>query len=245
MAAASRLWTLSAVALRCAAREAARARARLERHQIDAAAPAPDLSQVLLVRVQESAAKQTKDALLRVLAERSPDLDEHVDSVSALAEDTARALGLDDHAVHLIRLAAELHDIGKTAIPDAILSKPGPLDADEWELMRRHTLIGEQIVSAPPALRPVAQLVRWSHERFDGLGYPDGLVAEEIPLGARVVSVCDAYDAMVSDRAYRLGMSTAEALAELRRCTGTQFDPLVVDAFCAMRLALAASAQAA
>jgi len=245
MAAASRLWPLLAIAFGCAAGEASRARAGSQPRQLDAVAPGPELSEALLARVQESVAQQTRSALLRVLAERSPDLDEHLGGVSALAEDTARALGLDEHDVRLVRIAAELHDIGKSAIPDAILNKAGPLDADEWELMRRHTLIGERIVSAEPALLPVAKLVRWSHERFDGLGYPDGLAAEQIPLGARIVAVCDAYDAMLSDRVYRLGMSTAEALAELRRCTGTQFDPTVVEAFCSMRRELGAVAQAA
>lgn len=166
-----------------------------------------------------------------MLAERSPDLDEHLGGVSALAEDTARALGLDEHDVRLVRIAAELHDIGKSAIPDAILNKAGPLDADEWELMRRHTLIGERIVSAEPALLPVAQLVRWSHERFDGLGYPDGLAAEQIPLGARIVAVCDAFDAMLSHRPWRPAKSTEAALAELHRGAGSQFDATVVDAF--------------
>jgi HD-GYP domain-containing protein (c-di-GMP phosphodiesterase class II) len=98
--------------------------------------------------------------------------------------------------------------------------------------MRRHTLIGERIVAAAPALRSVAVLVRASHERHDGRGYPDGLAGEDIPLGARIVAVCDSFDAMVADRPYRAAVSTAEALAELGRCAGTQFDPEVVAAFC-------------
>ena len=95
--------------------------------------------------------------------------------------------------------AAELHDIGKIAIPDSVLNKPGPLDATEWELMRSHTLIGERILGAAPALRPVAKLVRSTHERWDGGGYPDGLAGEEIPLGARIIFICDAFDVMTSD----------------------------------------------
>ena len=125
--------------------------------------------------------------------------------------------------------ASELHDIGKVAIPDAILNKPGPLTEDEWAFMRRHTLIGERILSAAPALRPVASIVRSSHERWDGSGYPDGLAGKETPLGARIIAVCDAYHAMVSERPYRPAMSAGEALAEIRRCSGSQFDPRVVD----------------
>ena len=131
-------------------------------------------------------------------------------------------------------MAAELHDVGKVAIPDAIINKPGPLDDDEWAFMRRHTLIGERIVAAAPALGAVAQLVRASHERWDGDGYPDAIAGEDIPLGARIVAVCDAYDAIVSDRPYRRGRSAAEAMVELHRCAGTQFDPAVVDAFAAV-----------
>jgi HD-GYP domain-containing protein (c-di-GMP phosphodiesterase class II) len=127
--------------------------------------------------------------------------------------------------------AAELHDIGKMAVPDAILAKPGPLNAEEWEFMRRHTIVGERILGAADALRPVASIVRSSHERWDGGGYPDGLAAEEIPLGSRIVFVCDAFDAMVTDRSYRRRSSVEQALAELRRCSGTQFDPAVVAAF--------------
>jgi HD-GYP domain-containing protein (c-di-GMP phosphodiesterase class II) len=127
--------------------------------------------------------------------------------------------------------AAELHDLGKIALPDTILDKPGPLSEAEWEFMRRHTIVAERILLAAPALRPVARLVRSSHERWDGSGYPDELAGEQIPLGARVVAVCDAFDAMISDRPYRQALSDEEALAELRACAGTQFDAEVVEAF--------------
>ena len=136
-------------------------------------------------------------------------------------------------ALDEVARAAELHDIGKMAVPDAILDKPGPLDHDEWSFMRRHTLIGESILSASPTLVPVAKLVRASHESFDGTGYPDGKAGNDIPLGARIVAVCDAYDAMTSDRAYRSAMSGEAAIEELRRASGTQFDPAVVEAFVA------------
>ena len=129
--------------------------------------------------------------------------------------------------------AAELHDVGKIAIPDAILAKPGPLSEDEWAFVRRHPLIGERIVLAAPALRSVSRLVRTSHERWDGTGYPDGLQGEEIPIGARIVAVADAYTAITGGRPYRAARSADEALEELRREAGTQFDPTVVEAWCA------------
>jgi two-component system cell cycle response regulator len=117
------------------------------------------------------------------------------------------------------------------AIPDAILEKDGPLDDAEWSFMRRHTIIGERILLAAPALRSAARLVRASHERWDGRGYPDGLAGEEIPLAARLVAVCDAFHAMTTDRPHRPRRTRAQALRELYRCAGTQFDPRVVDAF--------------
>jgi two-component system cell cycle response regulator len=182
---------------------------------------------------RSSARSQSRDVLLRALAERNPELGEHISGVAELAEVVARGLDLDEEQVDHVRHAAALHDVGKVAIPDAILDKPAPLDDAEWEFIRRHTIIGERIVAAAPALRPVAALVRSSHERWDGGGYPDSLVGEEIPLGARIVSVCDAFDAMVADRPYRSGMDAADALAELERCAGSQFDPAVVAAFAA------------
>ena len=127
--------------------------------------------------------------------------------------------------------AAELRDVGKIAVPDAILDKPGPLDPVEWSFMRRHPLIGERILLEAPALRPVARLVRSSHERWDGGGYPDGLREDEIPLGARVVAVCDAFEAMTTERPYRQPIGDEDAILEMRRCAGTQFDPTVVEAF--------------
>jgi HD-GYP domain-containing protein (c-di-GMP phosphodiesterase class II) len=192
-----------------------------------------------------SAASQSGDVLLRALGEREPDLLEHTEAVSGLARAVAGALGLAAEERDVIARAAELHDVGKVAIPDAILAKPGPLDDDERAFMRRHTVIGEAIIEAAPALRPVAALVRASHERWDGSGYPDGLAGEAIPLGARIVAVCDAYCAMVQERAYGEVLPEAEALAELRRCAGTQFDPGVVAAFCAVRLAAAPPPEAA
>jgi two-component system cell cycle response regulator len=181
-----------------------------------------------------SASSQTRDLLVRVLAEREPDLHDHVLDVGALARDVARELGIPEEDLPEIVNGAELHDVGKIAIPESILHKPGDLDDDEWAYMKRHTLIGERFLLSVPALRAVGRLVRSSHERWDGDGYPDGLAGEDIPLGARIISVCDAYDAMVTDRPYRRGTDRASALDELQRCAGSQFDPRVVTAFCAV-----------
>jgi len=167
-----------------------------------------------------------------VITEQNAFLDEHVERVAELAGAVAEALGQPDHEVWRVRLAARLHDVGKTAIPAGILNKPGPLDEGEWEFMHRHPLIGERIVLAAPALAGTAPLIRSSHERVDGRGYPDGLVGEDIPLGARIIAVCDAFDAMTSERPYRGPMNVAAALEELRGHVGTQFDGTVVEAFC-------------
>jgi diguanylate cyclase (GGDEF)-like protein len=182
--------------------------------------------------VRSSAGRQTTDALTRLLAERHPDLGEHGDYVTELCGKVAEVLDLpDEERVHLL-CAAALHDIGKAAVPDAILGKPGPLDEDEWAFMRQHTIIGERILSAAPALARAAELVRCSHERYDGSGYPDGLAGEDIPLAARIIFVCDAYDAMTTPRPYRsTPMSPEGALEQLRDGAGTQFDPAVVAAF--------------
>jgi diguanylate cyclase (GGDEF)-like protein len=177
---------------------------------------------------------RTKDVLMRVLAERRPDLGDHVDGVAELAQAVARWMGLDRQASAQVGQAAELHDIGKIALPDSILDKTGPLDAEEWAFMRRHTIIGERILAGAPALGPVGELVRASHEHYDGRGYPDGLAREEIPLGARIIAVCDAYDAMLSNRPYSPSRTPADACAELHRCAGAQFDPTVVAAFTAV-----------
>jgi len=177
---------------------------------------------------------EARDVLLGVLAETSLPLGTHLSNVGRLAVAVARKLGLSDEETTLTRLTAELHDIGKTAIPDSILDKPGPLDPDERLFIRRHTIIGERILAAAPALARVAPLVRATHERPDGQGYPDGLHGDQIPLTSRIVAVVDAYDAMTSKRAYSLPLSPEQAIDELRRCAGTQFDPMVAEAFIAI-----------
>jgi diguanylate cyclase (GGDEF)-like protein len=183
---------------------------------------------------QPSRGLEGRELLLQVIAERGSGLGDHLSGVAQLAGHTAQRLGLPEHEVRRIRLAAELHDVGKTAIPDTILNKPSALSDEEWEFMRRHTVIGERIMHAAPSLAHAAELVRYSHERFDGTGYPDALSRDEIPLGASIIAVCDAFDAMLSDRPYREAMSLADAVTELRGCAGGQFHPGVVDAFCAL-----------
>jgi putative nucleotidyltransferase with HDIG domain len=177
------------------------------------------------------AAHQSADVLMAVVSERAPELAIHVNAVCELACSAAEVLGVTGPDLETLRHAAALHDIGKMAIPDSILEKPGPPSDDEWALIRNHTVIGERILAAAPALERSASLVRWSHERIDGTGYPDGLAGEEIPLGSRIILVADAFDAMISERNYGAMLSHADALAELRRCAGTQFDPRVVSAF--------------
>jgi two-component system cell cycle response regulator len=181
---------------------------------------------------RSSATRQTRDILLQVLQEREPDLGEHLKGVAQLAMGVGSRLSLLSEELDEVVRAAELHDVGKMAIPDEILHKPGPLTDDEWSFVRQHTIIGERILGAAPALLAVAKLVRASHEHWDGSGYPDGLAGEAILLGARIVAVCDAFDAMTTSRPYRDAMSVEGALAEIRACAGTQFDPTVVEAFC-------------
>ncbi|HEY1711894.1 MAG TPA: diguanylate cyclase [Solirubrobacteraceae bacterium] len=182
-------------------------------------------------RTRSTARSQAGEVLLRTMHAKQPELDEHSSNVAELATRVARRLGLGGEALDEIARAAELHDIGKVGIPDAILNKPSGLTDGEWEFIYQHTILGERILHGAPALRPVARLVRASHERWDGGGYPDGLRGEEIPLGARVVAVCDAYEAMTANRTYRAAVSHETACQELVRSAGTQFDPEVVEAF--------------
>jgi diguanylate cyclase (GGDEF)-like protein len=174
--------------------------------------------------------RQSRDVLLRALEERNPELAERHAAVARLAEAIGERMRLSNEDRAQLRRAAELHDIGKLAIPEELLRKPGPLDAEEWAFVRRHPVIGERIIAAAPALAPAARLVHATHERFDGSGYPDGLVGEQIPLGARIIAACDAFTAMTYPRAYAPQLTVSAAVAELRGCAGSLFDPAVVDA---------------
>jgi HD-GYP domain-containing protein (c-di-GMP phosphodiesterase class II) len=150
--------------------------------------------------------------------------------VAEYAVRIAYRMGLSDGEIEELKLGALLHDIGKIGVPDAILRKPGKLDDEERAVMQRHCEYGLAIVRDIPHLNRAADLIRYHHERFEGGGYPHGIAGEEIPLAARIFSVADTLDAITSDRPYRKGRSYGEALEEIRRCSGTQFDPKVVRA---------------
>jgi putative nucleotidyltransferase with HDIG domain len=156
---------------------------------------------------------------------------EHCRGVVLLALEVAEALGLDAHRARNVEFGALLHDVGKIAVPKEIVNKPGKLDPHEWEIIKTHTIEGQRMLERVGGfMREVGEIVRSSHERWDGAGYPDGLRATAIPLEARIVCACDAFNAMTTTRSYRKAMSPPDALAELTRCAGTQFDPQVVDA---------------
>ena len=170
------------------------------------------------------------ELLLAALYEREPGLHSHLQGVAELATATGRRLGLEEAALDELARAAQLHDIGKIAIPDQIIHKAGPLDEEEWVFVRQHSVVGERILAASPALRAIGPIVRSTHERWDGSGYPDGLSGEEIPLASRIIAACDAFTAMTSPRAHRPARTQAVALEQLQATAGTQLDPAVVDA---------------
>jgi len=158
----------------------------------------------------------------------------HSERLADWGEATARLLGCRDDEAKDIRWGALLHDIGKIAVPDAILRKPAKLTDEEWQIMRQHPITGEEILRPVERMRGVARILRAHHERWDGKGYPDGLAAERIPLGARILAVIDAYSAITDERPYKPARSQADAVVELRKSAGTQFDLKVVEAFCKM-----------
>jgi HD-GYP domain-containing protein (c-di-GMP phosphodiesterase class II) len=156
---------------------------------------------------------------------------DHSREVVELSVAVAEEIGLSPHEQRIVEFAALLHDVGKLAVPKEIIDKPGPLDDDEWEVMRLHTIEGEAMLAkVGGVLGETGLVVRASHEHYDGSGYPDGLAGDDIPIEARVVSACDAFSAMTTDRSYRRARSRAAAVAELAHCSGTQFDPAVVHA---------------
>jgi len=182
-------------------------------------------------RRADSARSQTRSVLLSVLHEREPELERHLDGVARLVSAFGKELSMDAEELDVLVRAAELHDVGKIAIPDEVLHKGGELSEEEWALMRKHTLIGQRVLDAAPALGEVAALVRSTHERWDGEGYPDGRAGRDIPLGSRVIHICDAYNAMTEGRPYRPALSSEKALEELRRGAGTEFDPELIATF--------------
>ncbi len=170
-------------------------------------------------------------ALSKALEARDLSTGAHCRKITRLTEQMAVRLGCSFHEIQSIRRAALLHDIGKIGIPDQILYKPGPLTEREWVIMRQHPEIGARILRTIHGLNDVARLVLAHHERYDGTGYPYGLSGENIPMGARILAVVDAYGAMIVDRVYRSARSLREAVEELKRCAGKDFDPIVVEAF--------------
>jgi two-component system, cell cycle response regulator len=183
-------------------------------------------------RPSEAPRRLSPDRVNRLLTERAPRMADHHRAVAQMAATVARRIGLRDEALHSVIRAAELHDVGKIAVPDEILNKPGALTDPELEVMRSHAVVGERILAGFEPDR-VSRLVRSSHERWDGSGYPDGLRGEEIPLGARIITICDSYDAMTHARPYRPARTVPEALEELRHGAGRRFDPALVAVFLA------------
>ncbi|WP_312516622.1 HD-GYP domain-containing protein [Anaerospora sp.] len=171
------------------------------------------------------------DALSTAVDAKDPYTHGHSERVAHLAIAIARTMGMTREQQSILHIGAHLHDVGKIGVPDAVLCKPGRLTDEEYAAIKMHSMIGYNIVRKVRILHPVATIVRSHHERMDGRGYPDGLQGEEIPMEARIVAVADSYDAMTSQRLYKVCVSPAEAVNEVKRCAGTQFDADVVEAF--------------
>ena len=176
----------------------------------------------------ETARRAALAVAVATLEVRDPHTADHADDVLTLSESLGRELGFEGAELERLMAGAQLHDVGKVAVPSEILNKPGALNDDEWAIIREHTVIGERILRSVPEMAEVATIVRHSHERWDGAGYPDGLAGEAIPLASRVILCADAFHAIRSDRPYRAGSPAADALDEVRAFAGTQFDPAVV-----------------
>jgi HD-GYP domain-containing protein (c-di-GMP phosphodiesterase class II) len=178
-------------------------------------------------------ASVVKSGLLEMLAAQDEHMLARLAQVAEVACRVARLLGLSPQEIRLTRLGAEFHDVGKVGVPETILRKSGPLDAEEEWFMQRHSEIGACLVAAAPDLAVIAPIVRAVHERPDGRGYPDGLAGAEIPIASRIIAVVEAFDAMTHGGAYQQAIPAGLAFAELRRHAGTQFDGIVVEAFAA------------
>jgi diguanylate cyclase (GGDEF)-like protein len=189
-----------------------------------------DVERELAILHAHAGSPAAVQALAAAIEERDAYTHEHSEEVVHLARGVAMLLGLASAQVERIAHAALLHDVGKLAVPHAILHKRGSLTPEEWQVMAEHPIAGERVLLRIPDLVAVAPIVRHEHEHWDGTGYPDGLVGRRIPIGSRVILACDAYQAMITDRPYRPARSPVEAVAELRRGARAQFDPDVVDA---------------
>jgi putative nucleotidyltransferase with HDIG domain len=170
------------------------------------------------------------EVLARVMDLSDPATSEHSRDIAGLVPRVGRLLGVRGDDAEELELAARFHDIGKVAVPEEVLRKPGPLDDREWRLMACHVEWGAELLRHLPECESIARIVRHHHERYDGGGYPDGLSGEQIPLASRIITVCDAYGAMISDRPYRRALPRRHALNELRDGAGEQFDPAAVAA---------------
>lgn len=202
---------------------------------------APDVLDAIAIAAKAMRAKKLLDqksirsemltSLIRALQECDSDTEHHVRRTQAVGAELGKRIGLSDHQQSQLSLLCLLHDIGKIGIPLEILNKPGKLTADEWAILQTHARKGYEIASSNNELRGIADEIRHHHERWDGTGYPDGLSRESIPLLSRIIAVVDAYDAMTNNRCYRRAMAPEDAIAELRRCAGSQFDPFIVSEF--------------
>jgi putative nucleotidyltransferase with HDIG domain len=166
--------------------------------------------------------------LSEIIDLRDPYVLGHSKQVSRYATDIARLLHLNEKQIDLVRKAGLLHDIGKLGISTDILAKPAKLTTDEYEIVKTHAALGGELINNSPSLRSLVQIIRHHHEYFNGMGYPDRLSGNQISIEARIVAVADAIEAMISDRPYRRGLKTEQVIDELKRCSGTQFDPMVV-----------------
>jgi len=195
-----------------------------------------DRAQQVLTIVRERSAEGVAESktLLELALERTPDTAAHGDRVARYALSVAREMGLEERIGATLVEAARFHDIGKVAMPEALLSKPGPLTPGEMAIMRQHVDVGADLLAATDTLGGTADAVRASHEWYGGGGYPRKRTGDHIPIAARIIAAVDAYDAMTQDRAYRVRFDSADAVAELLRCSPVQFDPIVVNAFLAV-----------
>jgi HD-GYP domain-containing protein (c-di-GMP phosphodiesterase class II) len=170
-------------------------------------------------------------SLVRALEGHAPGEGGHAERVAAYAVATGERLGLDDGDLLHLRRAAQLHDVGKVRVDPALLLKPERLSHEDWEALKLHAILAERVLESLEFLAPAISSIRHHHERWDGTGYPDGLNGERIPIGARIIAVAEAFDCLAQGSAFRPGVAADEALAEIRACSGSQFDPAVVSAF--------------